>query len=157
MDAIDAADRPTPASVSSTGPLWSILSVGLVRDGVCVPVVWRLCTSSATVHHRLPRRQCMVIKYSTSHPLGPFTAPYDCIDVYACISVNFLHFGADNAALGAIFQLHHTPSATLRWVMGVITSNTGVHLPSSPFRNDINDGERDLALLHSGLLVQTFH
>ena len=45
----------------------------------------------------------MMIKYWTSHPLGPSAGPYDCINVYACIRVNFLHFGADDAALGAIF------------------------------------------------------
>ena len=45
----------------------------------------------------------MMIKYCTRHPLGPSAAPYDCINVYACISVDFLHFGADDAALGAIF------------------------------------------------------
>ena len=85
----------------------------MVRDGVCGPVVWRLCTSSAAVHHRLPRRQCMVLKYCTSPHLGPSTAPYDCINIYACIRVNFLHVGADDAALGAIFHNHRSTSAEL--------------------------------------------
>ena len=40
MAALDAADRLTPASGSSTGPIWSILTVGLGGGGVCGVVVW---------------------------------------------------------------------------------------------------------------------
>jgi len=49
MAALDAADRLTPASGSSTGPLWSILTVGLGRGCVCGPMVWCLHMASAAV------------------------------------------------------------------------------------------------------------
>eukprot|EP00984_Skeletonema_dohrnii_P019561 scaffold9378_cov73-Skeletonema_dohrnii-CCMP3373.AAC.1 len=40
MAALDAADRLTPASGSSTGPIGSILTIGLGGGGVCGVVVW---------------------------------------------------------------------------------------------------------------------